>query len=487
MDNYEIIYIFVESGNNIYQPIKHYRPMKKSYLMLLLVAMFTLVACDFNESQVEIGTTEVGQEAIVGGKVPFARALSNADFVFKNIESLNQKQRKVKSVDVLTKSKTNSRISRTSLQDEQEAPLAYVVNYENNEGFAILAADTKLPPVISIGDEGNFNTEGFIEFTGNGGNTRSGADSELNPAQEIQYALVNNSLLLPPILPPAIDDNTANCVDTTIVIKCFPLVRTKWGQTLPYNYYAPLDPEDEDKISYAGCGPVAAAQVLAALSFHRNWRPTTQLSDEYHVNWYTINRMIFNGVTSFQDDDNSADALAVASLIRAFGEAAESSYKYHGGTSTYVSKMNSAFERLGLTNVDYIEVDTNASTVRDEIFNMVLNNNYPVIVRADNSNNVKDKHFFVLDGWLRLEYSIVTSELIDLGGHDTFVRIDNTQCSFDLAHINLGWDGFCDGYYLPDAFDLTERKYQDYAEPNESGSGNYVYDLNVGYIVYGMQ
>ena len=197
--------------------------------------------------------------------------------------------------------------------------------------------------------------------------------------------------------------------------------------------------------------------------------------------------MIFNGVTSFQDDDNSADALAVASLIRAFGEAAESTYSYKKGTSTYVSKMNSAFERLGLTNVDYIEVDTNASTVRDEIFNMVLNNNYPVIVRADNSNNVNDKHFFVLDGWLRLEYSIVTSELIDLGGHDTFVRIDNTQCSFDLAHINLGWDGFCDGYYLPDAFDLTERKYQDYAEPNESGSGNYVYDLNVGYIVYGMQ
>ena len=87
---------------------------------------------------------------------------------------------------------------------------------------------------------------------------------------------------------------------------------------------------------------------------------------------------------------------------------------------------------------------------------------------------------------MRLEYSVITSELIDLGGKESFIRTDNTQCPFDLAHINLGWNGSCNGYYLPDAFDLTERKYQDYAEPNEYGTGNHVYDLDVGYIVYGM-
>ena len=115
--------------------------MKKCFLTLLLVAMFSLVACNFNEAQVAVGTAETNQEAIVNGKVPFARAISNADFVFKNIESLNYKKRKVKSVDVLTKS--SSRISRSSLQDEQEQPLAYVVNYENNEGYAIFGSKYK--------------------------------------------------------------------------------------------------------------------------------------------------------------------------------------------------------------------------------------------------------------------------------------------------------------------------------------------------------
>ena len=459
--------------------------MRKNHFLLLLVAMFTIVSCDYNGEQSVVTTTEAQQEAIVDGKVPLSRAISNADFIFRNTEGLGAKKRKVKRVDVLTTSNTNSHIANTrSSLNEQEEPVAYVVNYEDNNGFAILAADTKLPPVISIGDEGNFNTQGFIDFVRNHA-TRS--NSEINPAQEVQYAIVNNSLMLPSISPPSIDVGPINCVDTTVVLKCLPLVRTKWGQGAPYNYYAPVDPNDEDKISYAGCGPIAAAQVLAALCFHHNWRPTSQLSDEFDFSWYTINKIIFNGIKSFQSDDNSADALNVASLIRAFGEAAESTYSYYNGTNTYVSKMNSAFTELGLKDVQYLEVDSNASVVRDKIFNMVLNKNYPVVVRADNSNNVDDKHFFVLDGWLRLEYSVITTEYDHTGIENIYFRNDYTQHSFDLAHINLGWNGFCDGYYLPDAFDLTKRKYQDYAEPNESGSSNHVYDLNVGYIVYNMQ
>ena len=459
--------------------------MKKSFFGLLLVAMFTMFSCNYNEEQVSVNMAEAGQEAIVDGKVPLSRAISNADFIFRNTEGLGAKKRKVKGVDVLTTSNTNSHIANTrSSLNEQEEAVAYVVNYEDNDGFAILAADTKLPPVISIGDEGNFNTQGFIDFVQNHA-TRS--NSEINPAQEVQYAIINNSLLLPPIFPPSIDIGPINCVDTTVILKCMPLVRTKWGQEEPYNYYAPVDPNDEDKISFAGCGPIAAAQILAALCFHHNWRPTTQLSDEYNVSWYRINKIIFNGITSFQSDDNSADALNVASLIRAFGEAAESTYSYYNGTNTYVSKMNSAFTELGLKNVKYLEVDSNVSVVRDKIFNMVLNENYPVIVRADNSDNVEDKHFFILDGWLRLEYTVITTELINIDIDNPYLLTDYTQRSFDLAHINLGWNGFCDGYYLPDAFDLTTRKYQDYAEPNESGTSNRVYDLNVGYIVYNMQ
>ncbi|MBR5105805.1 MAG: hypothetical protein IKU93_05145, partial [Alistipes sp.] len=59
------------------------------------------------------------------------------------------------------------------------------------------------------------------------------------------------------------------------------------------------------------------------------------------------------------------------------------------------------------------------------------------------------------------------------------------QRNFDLVHINLGWGGYCDGYYLLDAFDLSESRYKEYAEEGDYGIANgYVYDLNVGYTIY---
>ena len=454
--------------------------MKKCFLTLLLVAMFSLVACNFNEAQVAVGTAETNQEAIVNGKVPFARAISNADFVFKNIESLNHKQRKVKSVDVLTKSKTNSRISRTSLQDEQEAPLAYVVNYENNEGFAILAADTKLPPVISIGDEGNFNTQGFIEFTGNGGNTRSRTESELNPAQEIQYAIVNNSLLLPQM---DFDDLPMIGSDTTVMLKCLPLVTTKWGQRDPYNYYAPLVANSNILKTLAGCVPVAGAQVLASLCYHHNWQPTIQLTEEYPIDWSAINKMIYAGTYKFLYGNRSADAMAVASLIRAVGADINASYG-SDVTMGNVSTLGNTFQRLGMSSFLFGNSNSIPSITDSDIFDMIIAKNYPVITLATNSVTNGDNHSFVLDGWLRLEYSLLFGNSEDIAP-DIRSNLENVQYNFDLVHINLGWNGQCDGYYLPGAFDLTEDKYREYAEEqDEEHASLYVFDMNVKYLIY---
>ena len=453
--------------------------MKKCFLTLLLVAMFSLVACNFNEAQVAVGTAETNQEAIVNGKVPFARAISNADFVFKNIESLNYKKRKVKSVDVLTKS--SSRISRSSLQDEQEQPLAYVVNYENNEGYAILAANTKLPPVISIGDEGNFNTEGFVEFTQNSGNTRSGTSGNLNPAQEIQYALVNNSLIIPPI---DFGDFPLMGRDTTVILKCLPLVSTKWGQREPYNYYSDTYVNEADGDTYlgaAGCVPVAGAQVLASLCYHHNWQPTTQLSEVFYMDWSAINKMLFNDIIRFSTDDYSENALSVASFIRAVGESVNAQYGWNTGANTGL--LVDTYQTLGIIESRYGSETYGDLVTKDDIFSMIVSKNYPVNARAKDANSTGG-HSFVLDGWLRLEYSLLFSNSSEI---DPGIRsnLNNVQYNFDLVHVNFGWNGENDGYYMPDAFNLTEDKYREYAENNDvEHYSTKVYDLNVRYLIY---
>ena len=459
--------------------------MRKNYFMLLLVALFAITSCNYSDELLVLNSTEQTEEAIINGKVPFTRAISNADFVFKNIDGASSKNRKVKSVDVLTKSNNNSKIicTRSSSLNEDDKPLAYVVNYENNEGFAILAADTKLPPVISIGDEGNFDTEGFANFVQNNSTTRSASD--LNPAQAVQFAIISNSLALPSINIGG--GSLISGADTTVMLKCMPLVTTKWGQLAPYNYYAPPKPNENghNTKAYAGCLPVAGAQALASLCYHHNWRPTTQLSNTYAVDWYTINRIIFANTISFTPNDTSTNALAVASLIRAIGEDIEATYRsIKLGTTAYTEKMEEAFDRLGMANTVYGNENTNPSVTMNDVFATIFTRNYPVLVDAHDSYIQSDiGHAFLFDGWLRLEYNLLMRTPME--GTPEILRQDNTQIQFDLAHINLGWNGLCDGYYLPDAINLTEDKYHEYAESDDDTDLlPYIYDLNLKYLIY---
>lgn len=90
--------------------------------------------------------------------VSFEQAISNADFVYKNIDGNHR--RKIQDVGLLTR----SALSPSTRSWENDEPLAYVVNYSDNQGYAILAATEELPPVLVLGDEGNFSMSNFVEY-----------------------------------------------------------------------------------------------------------------------------------------------------------------------------------------------------------------------------------------------------------------------------------------------------------------------------------
>lgn len=456
--------------------------MRKNYFMLLLVALFAITSCNYSDELLVHNSTEQTEETIINGKVPFTRAISNADFVFKHIDGASSKNRKVKSVDVLTKSNNNSKIisTRSSSLNEDDKPLAYVVNYENNEGFAILAADTKLPPVISIGDEGNFDTEGFANFIQNNGATRS--NSDLNPAQEIQYGIINNSLMIPSI---DIDDYVTG-VDTTIMLKCLPLVPTKWGQGWPYNCYSF---NAEGDLSATGCVPLAGAQTLVSLCYHHNWRPTTQLSNTYTIDWYIINRMLFAGKFKFTNENETDDeVIAVASLIRAIGEDINADYdSYYPQVAADNFDLCNTFNKLGLKDITFTRNNDSIPITQSHLFDMIVNKNYPIPTQALKSNSSGFGHSFIIDGWLRLEYSVLAYLMVEEAPGLIHRKPDNLQFNFDLVHVNFGYEGDLDGYYLPGAFDSSRDEFRDYAEENdEKNRSGYVYNMNVEYLIYDM-
>lgn len=354
-------------------------------------------------------------------------------------------------------------VTRASGNETAEQPLAYVVNFEDNGGYAILAADTNLPPVIMLGDEGNFSTEEYLDFVQNS-TTRSG--SELTDVEDVQYTMITNSIVLPPVSPYPIAPK--NPRDTTVMVRCLPLVPTKWGQREPYNYYAPLEGEQK---TLAGCVPVACAQTLASLSYHHNFTPGVEIDSEYPVNWSMINAAISNNIIKYNSNDTSTGALNVASLIRAIGARFDATYGV-SATSSSTSLFDEELIRLGCSQAEYLSTD---SVSTDDLFDMIVDKNYPVTSRAEDTNT-QVGHSFILDGWLRLEY---TGDIVN--GLNIYAQ----RFQFDLIHINFGWNGKSDGYYAPTAFDITEDEYRKYIEDNDIGIYyNYDFSSNIHYIIY---
>lgn len=456
--------------------------MKKNSLVLFVVMLLMAMSCNDERDQYVDISTNIEEDLIVGGRISITRAIANAEFIYKNTGGY--KNKKIQSIDLLTTTDVKAELgnTRSTLQAGDEAsPLAYVVNYANDEGYVILAANTQLPPVISLGDEGNFSTFDFVKFARGNAETRS--NMSRNSVQELQYALVNNSLLLPPI---DLGDLVTLGVDTTVMLKCMPLVLTKWGQRDPYDFYSPMD-SVENKKSAAGCVPVAGAQTLAALCYHHDWRPTVQISDNYDMDWYTINSLIYSDIYKFSSGDRSGEAMAVASLIRAIGEEINAKYTYDV-TLANTSSLRQVYLELGMTSALYGNEKSQIPITKDDIFDMIVCKNYPVTARATASVPEGEPvgHSFVLDGWLRLGYTVLGRSTSDEAADGVIGdRPDSFQRNFDLVHVNFGWDGLCDGYYLPDAFDLTEEKYLEYAEEGDlRGISSYVFDIGVSYLIY---
>ena len=160
----------------------------------------------------------------------------------------------------LTRSTTNKKIGEVqairnsfmdattrSMSEEGDIDtLMYAINFADNQGFALVAADKRTSPVLAIIDEGSFNVdslsedkdEGFLAFIDNAINMEK---------EDIQnYSAQTRSM------------QTNGYVVNTIYS---PILHTKWEQQDVYGQYCPN--------GIAGCTVIATAQIL---SYFKNIR-----------------------------------------------------------------------------------------------------------------------------------------------------------------------------------------------------------------------
>ncbi len=143
---------------------------------------------------------------------------------------------KVSGIEVISKMRT-----RANGNEEEEAPLYYLVNYEDNEGFVIVGGNDNSEPLVAVSDEGNLH---LTDTLGNPAlasfiNDLSSPDKTITLPDSIINRFYPIRVSVEPLLP----DNVR-----------------KWGTGAPFNSNTPLVSGQRSKLS---CAALSCAMMMS--------------------------------------------------------------------------------------------------------------------------------------------------------------------------------------------------------------------------------
>jgi hypothetical protein len=294
-------------------------------------------------------------------------------------------------------------------------PTTYTFNYEKAGGFIVVAADDVAAPILAFSDEGTFNTSNesvkyWLECYG----------------KEIEQARKAGVATYAKVTRPERE-------------AIAPLVTTKWDQGAPYYNDCP---KVSGKHCYTGCTATAMAQVMK----YHNW-PEVGTGSKSYV--YKALRLSVDFSQATYDWANMRDTYD--STATEEEEAAVAQLMYHCGVGASMQYSTSA-------SGAYVN---DAGTALYTYFGY------------DKSIQYLSRDYYGLLDWEALIYDqlknvgpIIYSGYSTGGGH-TFVCDGYSDNGY--FHINWGWSGLSDGYFLCTALD-----------PSSQGIGgtDYSYDYN---------
>ena len=315
----------------------------------------------------------------------------------KAARTITQQQAKEKAQTFMLQRQTSGKVTRRSASVElRDAATGFSQLYAFNAedgGFVIVSADDNTTkPILGYSDTGHFNAEQMAPA--------------LQRLLECYAARTDDA------------DDKAGAPATAYDVKedIAPMIKTKWGQSAPYYNKTPLETvKDKEEHTATGCVATAMAQVL----YYYRWPEATTTISEYLFG-NALPPVTFNwDAMQLTYDENSPAAAqeAVATLLQYCGYAIRSYY------STIATASNTEWAVRALYRYFGYDPDSMSVMYRDYVeenvwFNMLYNElaaGRPVIMGGDG-------HEFVCDGYQTGDY----------------------------YHINWGWNGGDDGYFLLD-------------------------------------
>lgn len=265
--------------------------------------------------------------------------------------------------------------------------LYYVFNNADADGFTIVSGDDELPLVLGFTTSGSFDADNIPA------NVKYWLDEY---KREIEYFYQTGK--------------GARIITGDSQQKIGPLLTTNWDQTRPYNN---MCPEVSGALSVTGCVATAMAQNL---NFYE-WPPRGE-GERNGINFAETEYDYANMLDVYRGSYTDVEADAVATLMRHCGAAVDMNYSPSASGATdqmiHYALINHFRYNPGTRLVfrDYMSVKDWESLIYNE-----LKNNGPVIMCGQANGG---GHCFNVDGYQG-------------GGY---------------FHLNWGWGGAYDGYFL---------------------------------------
>lgn len=289
--------------------------------------------------------------------------------------------------------------------------LAYVINYADNGGFAIIAGDNRIDPVLAYSDDGSFSMQNECAVE--------------NFINRLEGYVSSKASAVGPIITP---------MDPLTYYR-IPIVKSKFNQSKPFNKY--LSEIYSNPNILTGCCPLAVGTVMMYSSNSVTLRNQT----------FDLQR-IRNGLqTNDSEQPRFSYDIAAYEASKLFAMIGLNlSVQYDKGVyeaSGYAGLMQ-LIDNGFLTPIDYYTDDLSWNPTDFTIDKAVelLDDGCILYAWAPDKNLVKTGHAWVIDGYLCSVYSSGKRE-----NH--------------MVHCCWGWNGSADGYYKGEVFNPTDNaKYE---------------------------
>lgn len=378
--------------------------MKIQFLALAFLVT-VLMGCNSEEPSFS-HNTDNASETTISYRVGLDEALKKIEPMMNSLDGVHSTRSSPRTIDDITyivNNKTRNQGNANNVADT----LFYIVNYNDNRGFAILAADKRIPSIMAISNSGNIelsdtiNNKAFACWIENITDQSNAAANYYGYTGDFNHA---DSTYRPPHLGDRV-------VEMTKYIKPhLDNYASRWGQRAPYNKYSYGNTQQRWAL---GCGPLAIAQMM---SFHKWPNALGNIS----INWNEITNLFYEYDLSNPNFDKLYRFLA---QVQKFSGAYR--YKYPVVALTE-SQLITNITKLGFQPIGQpSKFGTNNMYTKLE--------NEPLLIASDVIDS-SIGHMWVMDG--QLSYK------------ETWDAYEDGVRFYTMYHCVWGWNGNNNGYFM---------------------------------------